>query len=227
MATLNTGAFVQRLQAQFPDPLKVTPEQVEVVLEQLGEVTEQAKARWISLQASPSQWPANWTTTNIEQFKSELDAWDALYEYYESEGEKAEDNPEEYLKVDEQTGLTLFYRRVVGPLIDGQCYEPPSCSANILAQQTPFAVAPRASVPFVILAAMDETSQAAEDAVLAFFDDVATRVKEVGKAALEAVEYAGENLLKPILIGASIVGGLVLVGWLASDALRPPPETNP
>lgn len=198
------------LQKLFPDPLAVTPAQMKTFLEGLQEETDRVENLILTeiAKAFPVEPPP------LMQLKSDMETWQTVLNYYKVTTNKAVEDGVGDVGPD---GLSLFYKRVVGPLIDGQCYAPPSCSEAVLAQGAPVAVMPRAATPFQVETALAQNIEAVRENFSRFIDDMAGRLNVAFDVALDV---ATENVLKPFAIAAAAIFGIGGLIWLAGRPKR-------
>ncbi len=199
------GEYVATLKKLFPDPVAATPQDIYVLLNALQKETDTIREK-IVLQLSLE---APVPTPGLTQLWSDIKAWQSLLNYYKITTGKAIGDG--VGPVDPQ-GLPIFYKRVTGPLVDGQCYLPPSCNEAALLQHTPLAIAPRATVPFQIAAALEAGDEAAAENFRRLMEDVAI---EIGKPLEFVIDVASDSILKPLAYAAGAVLGLATLFWLS------------
>lgn len=209
---ITASELVLKLQEAYPDPLAATPKQMLVLIEALQNETDAIRGRLevrMVLTVDPVQGQLN------VQMKKDLDRWETLLDYYRGATVSAADDG--IAPVDE-AGLSLFYKQVVAPLIDGQCYFAPSCSETILEQKgVPFAIMPRAATPFLVEAEFQASEKASRENFERFVEDLK---KEIAEAFSLVVDFTTENVLGPFFWGLGAVAGLAGLVWLAGRPKR-------
>lgn len=198
------------LQKLFPDPTAVTPAQMKVFLDGLQEETDRVET--LILTEIVKLFPVESGTLN--QLKADIQSWQSVLNYYKVTTNKAIEDGAGEVGPD---GLTLYYKRVVAPAIDGQCYFPPSCSEAVLAQGSPLAVMPRAATPFQIETAFKQNLQAIRENFNRFIEDMAERLNVLFDVALDVTT---ENVLRPFAVAAGIIFGIGGLMWLAGRPKR-------
>lgn len=186
----DVGKLVREIQANLLDDGVPSPDRVRKVLGWAQASLDEAYGRWARLTTGSYGGDAN-----LAQIGSDLKRAANLFDYYADQLAElgTEDADEEQLRA--------LYERVTAPLIEGQCYGPPSCSQAIIEQTgAPFAIAPRFVEPFKLQNAMDVRAEAGSENLQLLWDDLR-------KSATKVVE-TGANLGRL----AFILGGLYLAG---------------
>ena len=223
--SVDPAVLVKQVQEQVEDPLAVPPQAILVLIDQLLE----ASMEFMERAAMPRNWDElrtiNLANRDPEWVRLVGDMWrnnDVLYQL-RAATEAAIEAPELWTEKGDD-GTTWFYREVVGPLIDGQCYGPPVCTDAAIQNygQRPMPVVPVVARPFVTMRAYGVLAEGVGTwwsnvlkSVGEAMEEFAEHVKEGAKDLQEAFKTASTVSLKWLKVAAGVAAAAVVayVAW--------------